>query len=561
MSAPPPLDALPPLDAGDPDNPSRRAITLRSVLLGSILVCIVCGLTPYNDYIVYNTFMVGSYLPPAFIFCFFILIVFINGPLHRWAPRRALGSGELAVMMAMMLVGCAIPSQGLLRYFLPQLVAPFYFGSTDPAFWKAFEALGLPHWLFAVHAGAGVGPAASPTHSAVMRYFYQRLPEGEFIPWRAWIPPLLGWGVFLAGWAASLIGLATILRRQWADNERLAFPLAQLELALIQPPARGRGLNDLFRSRALWIGLVGVFCIQSLAALRQYYPRYIPEIPLSYDLRDVFSEEPWSFLGYLVKRNTIYFTFIGITFFLQSRVGISLWGIFLLSQLVQMETASLRLDVPAAAWRDQHLGASIAFVAGVAWVGRQQWALAARHLFRGRSATEKRRGAVSYRSSALAVLIGVLVMVAWMMAIDVWWPVALGVVAFILLAHVVVARVVAETGFPFFRFMGQSSQIYDHLPAGALTPHDLFISQMAVANGPLATRESVMVFAMHGIQVSEGVTPPVGKRGYGGLLALLAWSWVLGLVVALSSSLYCYYTYAMPITTQVQDVVNPWGSI
>jgi hypothetical protein len=489
-----------------PGREPARAITWRSVLLGSALVCLVCGITPYNDYVVYNTFMVGSYLPLAMVLSFFVLIVLVNGPLHRFLPRRALGSGELAVVLAMMLVGCGIPSQGLLRYFLPQLVAPFHFGATDAPFWKAFEALQLPHWLFAPR-GAG-----DLTHSPVVRYFYQRVPEGEAIPWRAWVVPMLGWGVFLGGWAAALIGLATILRPQWGDNERLPFPLAQLELALIQPPQRGRALNEMFRSRALWVGLVAVFCIQSMAALRQYYPRHIPEIPLTYDLTHVFSEEPWSFLSWLVKRNTIYFTFIGITFFLQSRVGISLWGIFLLTQFVQMETASLRMDVPAAAWQDQHLGASLAFVAGVAWVGRRQWATVLRHLAVGRSSREKQNGEASYRGSAAAVLVGSAVMVGWMAVVGTSWAVALGTVAFILLAHVVVARVVAETGFPFFRFMGAGSQVYGHLPAGMLAPRDLFVSEMALSVGPLATRESVMVFSMHGLQVADGVTPPVRAR-------------------------------------------------
>jgi hypothetical protein len=41
----------------------------------------------------------------------------------------------------------------------------------------------------------------------------------------------------------------------------------------------------------------------------------------------------------------------------------------------------------------------------------------------------------------------------------------------------------------------------------------------------------------------------------------MAWSWVLGLAVAVGSSLYCYYTYATPITPEVQDVINPWGSV
>src|SRR2546426_11768950 len=115
---------------------SRRSITWRSVALGSAAVAVVCALAPYNDYVVANTWLVGSYLPPILILFFFVLIVLVNGPLHRWAPGQALSHGELAVVMTMTLMGCSIPGQGLMRQFLPTLVAPFYLGGQDAAFWK-----------------------------------------------------------------------------------------------------------------------------------------------------------------------------------------------------------------------------------------------------------------------------------------------------------------------------------------------------------------------------------------------------------------------------------------
>src|SRR5947208_10843027 len=100
-----------------------RWITWRSVLLGSAAVAFVCALAPYNDYVVANTWLVGSYLPPVLILFFFVLIVLVNGPLHRWAPTHALSHGELAVVMAMTLMGCCIPGQGLMRQLLPTLVS------------------------------------------------------------------------------------------------------------------------------------------------------------------------------------------------------------------------------------------------------------------------------------------------------------------------------------------------------------------------------------------------------------------------------------------------------
>ena len=91
-----------------------------------------CGLTPYNDYVAVNTFLVGSYFPLGMALLFFLLAVLVNPLILLVAPKRALRTPELAVILTMTLVACSIPSQGLLRAFIPTLV------SLGPSsFWRA----------------------------------------------------------------------------------------------------------------------------------------------------------------------------------------------------------------------------------------------------------------------------------------------------------------------------------------------------------------------------------------------------------------------------------------
>jgi Na+/melibiose symporter-like transporter len=42
--------------------------------------------------------------------------------------------------------------------------------------------------------------------------------------------------VFLFGLFTSVIGLSFVLRRQWVENERIAFPIAQVQMSLIETP-------------------------------------------------------------------------------------------------------------------------------------------------------------------------------------------------------------------------------------------------------------------------------------------------------------------------------------
>jgi hypothetical protein len=515
-----------------------RSITWRSVLLGSAAVCLVSLLGPYNDYVVANSFLVGSYFPPVLAGLFFVLVILVNGPLHWLRPRWALSAGELAIVMVMLLVACSIPGQGLMRNFMPTPAAPFYHGNFDDRFWQAFVDMQLPAWLFPVE------DIEEGRQSTVIAFMYARVPADTPIPWSAWIVPLLGWGVFIFGMFATLVALASLLRYQWAVNERLPFPLVQLKLALIEPPQPGRVLNRLFSSWAFWIGLAAVFAIQSMVGLHAYFPRTVPEFPTSFDLQGVLSNEPWVYLHHSVKAATIYFTFIWVAYFIQSRVSFSLWAIFLIERLISMHVQTYGGDISVRAWRDQHLGAAVAFLIGVMWIGRHHWMAIFRQCL-GRARPGEQTGEYgSYRLMLFIAVAGVAIMLLWLILLGVQPWVASLIVSFILLGHLVITRVVAETGLPFMRMYATASQVMDSLPPQAFNSKDVFFSGVFTLNaGAYVTRESLTTFAMHGMSVNESASNPTPRQRWG-VLGLIAAALVLGFVMSSISSLWCYYNYS-----------------
>src|SRR6478609_1214965 len=118
----PPVDTAPTIDPASepralPLSSSRPAIGVRSVAIGTLISALVAGVAPYNDFVVGNGFLIGCYLPVAFVLCMFLLVACVNAPLRRWVPRVALTGGELSVVTVMMLAACSIPCQGLLRSF------------------------------------------------------------------------------------------------------------------------------------------------------------------------------------------------------------------------------------------------------------------------------------------------------------------------------------------------------------------------------------------------------------------------------------------------------------
>ncbi|MDB5327861.1 MAG: hypothetical protein JWM57_3430 [Phycisphaerales bacterium] len=531
--------------------PPSRYITWRSIGLGLLLALGIAVLTPYNDYVINNSFLVGSYFPPIVTLAMFAVVLLVNGPLYKFAPRFALAPGELAVALAMGLIACSIPSQGLFRQLIPLPVAPFYF--TDKAdYHELFKAMKLPNWLWAV-SNPDTG-----SRDRAFTAFYARLLPGEKLPWGAWVRPLLGWGSFAAMFFTAMFSLACILRFQWTVNERLAFPIAQLQSMLIAPPRKGRAFNDLFSSRPFWIGLVLVFVVQSSSVLNLYFPSTIPAIPYSYDLKKVLADQPWTDLSDALKANTIYFTLLGLAFFTPTKVSFSLWGTAVGVALLRWTFDPSKSIVSDAAMIDQALGASFAFMFGVLWIGRHHWMVILRALF-GASRPGDARGAfVSYRLAAIAFIVGVGGMTIWLLVVGCSFWLAAGIVLMILMAHVITARVVAETGLAFLRVAIPFDTMLKALPATLITPKEAFLYGVSHYTYMQSARESQLVFAIHALNVVDSAEDTPGTRR--ATMPVLIGTLVVTFFACAAASLWCYYGYASPLfDDSTSGLLNQYG--
>lgn len=527
--------------------PPTNGVTWRSVFLGTIAVALVCGLTPYNDFVLSDTSLTAGYLPLSAVLILFVVVVGINAPLHWFAPRHALAQRELAVIVLMSLVACALPSWGLMRFLAPTPVMPFYFGAMDGQFWRRFTGMELPEWLFPVPS------IAQGRSSPVAMWFYTRVPAGESIPWSAWIVPMLAWGVFAAAMLATLAALARIVIDQWMDNERLPFPLVQVQAALIESPPPGRALNNLLRSPILWFGLVGVLLVHSLNALSIYQPRYFPAMPLGFNFTRILSEAPWYYLPDDLKLAKLSFVVIGATYFIRSKAAFSLWAIFLLIGLQRMQQAMTFGDTPDVARKDQHLGASIAFVGGILWIGRHHWARVIRNGL-GRGGTDR-----TYALSFWVAVIGILVMILWLRTVGVQLWMAGLIVLFILTAHLVVSRVIAETGLPFYRSGIAVAQIYSTLSPALVGARDVFFAGVFSVLGPLTTRDGLMGFATTGLGVVKSAD--VQQRERWRIGAVIVWTLLIGFLIAGAVTVYCHYSYPTPLGREDVPGRNHFGAI
>lgn len=139
---------------------------------------------------------------------------------------------------------------------------------------------------------------------------------------------------------ANVLCLASILRKQWVDNEKLTFPLVQLPLEFVEPPSvppirREAGKSGFFTNRLMWIGFGLVALVFTLNGLHGIYP-VVPNFNLHQNLNRYFTERPFNAMFY----TPVYLSFAAIEFFICFRHSFfSVYGSFSYSQ--EFRTSSL----------------------------------------------------------------------------------------------------------------------------------------------------------------------------------------------------------------------------
>jgi len=399
---------------------SKQAVTLRSVLIGFAFVVLLCGITPYNNDYLQNARIAGNHLPVASIFVLLFLVFCVNIPLRKLGSRFALTSTELATIWIILIATLAIPGISFMEILFPQLVALSYFATPENE-WADTLQPHIPDWLVV-------------TDKTAVREFYEGTERFGAVPWAAWIKPLCAWGLFMFAFYFTLYCLSTILRRQWAERERFAFPLIQVPLGVVSDPLPGSVLNNFFKNRLLLLGVSIPVLIHLINGLHSHFPS-IPQIPLTYNIYEVFTEKPFYVMRWGQSlRIMIFFSVIGVAYLLTLEISLSLWFFFLFFKLEQMFLEIAGLRPGGGFFNRQVMGGYLVFVTAILWTSREHLVNIFRKAFSSRLALDDSDEPLSYRSAALGFLSGFIVLVILcVIAGYTWWVAA----ASMLLAFVI----------------------------------------------------------------------------------------------------------------------------
>ncbi|MBI4531211.1 MAG: hypothetical protein HY709_06770 [Candidatus Latescibacteria bacterium] len=503
-------------------NPKERAtgFTFRAVVAGAGLSFFLNIASPYVVLVFHTAGMAADFITAGAIFLQFLFVGTINVLLRLVRREWEFSTPELITIYTMLIVASAIPTWGLVANLLPIMTGAYYYATPEN------------NWVHLIHPY--IRSWMVPNDPLAAKYFYEALPSGMPIPWGIWIRPLLAWSALIFSIYFVMICMMVILRRQWVDRERLSFPLTQLPLELVRDEGESR-VKPLLKSRLMWGGFTIPFVILSMNGLHHYF-HYVPTISM--------------LTSFLFFRNSVdillflNFPVIGLTYFINPDVSLSLWVFHLLAETQTGVFRVIGFEIggrnevfcgSSPSVSHQAMGAMIVLVVYGLWTARGHLRTVFVKAFTGRKDIDDSDEAFSYRTAVFGMLIGLGIITGWlwMSGMPLW------VVAMFLFGAFVIfiglARIIAEGGVGFARaqMIPQPFVVYG---VGTSFLNAEVLNSLAFTYGWAADiRTTVMASAINGFKLADAAR--IDKKR-------LVWAMMVAVVVGFAGSVWMTLTLA-----------------
>ena len=521
----------------------RYRVTPRAIIIGLLGAAAACFIVCWAELVVANIQIAICQFAPAAI-GLLLLVVACNALVRRILRPLALRPHEIIVIYVMILVAALTTSRGLLERWFSTMVAVNYY-ATPANHWETTFFPNIPQWAVPWDVRGGA-------QDEVVKTFYEGLRPGAPIPWGQWLPSIGAWLIVVISMLLSYAFLATILRRQWVDNEKLSFPLVNLPVELARGEAEGKSF---FGNRALWFGFAIPTIVFLVNGIHGLYPQ-VPLLRVELPMNPFFGGlgRPWADLGFTTAYCSM--AAVGFSYFLPAEMLLSLWSFFVLLRLENIVFSAFGASpeamplYPTTLWNGyQVMGAylvlAVAFVRSAMPHLRHVWSVAM-----GEAGDQgEGREFVPYRWAVIGLGITTLTSIVWMSKLGMSpWIAAIEVLMFVFVIVVVMARSVNEAGM----LMTETSFrpvdfIRLFMKTSSLGPANLTALSMVDAAFTRDLRGNLLSTFLDGLKMSDLVK--LDRRHLfgaiaGSLLVTLTWGSALHLLIPYHRGAITLYGYA-----------------
>ena len=506
--------------------PLQRPYRGRVFLLGTLLIAFNAFFGTYAYVVVQALIWTQTSLlrgPVVFLF----ILALGNLLCLKLAKRFALIQSEMLLLYGMLCLGTCAAGYGFVQILVNQMASPFYYAS-DSNRWK--DKL-WPH----------IAPWLSPRDPAVLKGFFRgnsTLYTQQNL--MGWLVPVLAWSAFIFAIFWVLLCVMTLLRRQWVEEERLAFPLVPLPLEMTQEN------GPFWKSRAMWIGFIVAGLLESVNYIGYLYPSFpsLPLKPIGPNRIDTYlTTFPWNQAGMVAI--AFYPFVIGIAYVLSLDISFSCWFCYVGVKLANVATAMLGFSDAGGGGaanrapyiREQSMGAFIGVAFFSVWMARKAiW----KALQEVRRPTGKDRDELmSYRLAILGGAIGLSFLVGFLVAAGLAPRLAILFVAVYLCVSITLARIVSEAGAGWAWSPQWSVTAFttDAFGANHLTPQSLTVLHGYTSwTGDM--RDNPLPQTSQSLKMGQSAN--ISAHSF---LAPLVWAAIFGIFCAFWAHLHIYYSF------------------
>ncbi|MCJ7822964.1 MAG: hypothetical protein MUQ26_07825, partial [Armatimonadetes bacterium] len=298
------------------DNRHDNEVSWRAVRAGLAILALLAPACFYLEIVRGAESVVAGVPAPLPMVLLFLLGVAAAGPVSRWfkCTRQ-----ELLVVYAMLLVAAPVFSASVLFSLIQKVVDYYYFGQNSPLWGPTFFGY-IPAWW-------------APTDPQAIAGFF----EGRArVPWSLWLVPLTAWLSFMLALWTSCFCILVLIRRQWIDNERLNFPLAQIPLDMVRGSGSGQsqGIGRIRLGGLFWVGLAVALLVSLLDGIAKRFPS-VPSLPLG-PLTVIQPNETGIFsLVYEIQFN-LFPWMLGLLFLVPKEITFTAWFLWLIHMLLNI---------------------------------------------------------------------------------------------------------------------------------------------------------------------------------------------------------------------------------
>jgi hypothetical protein len=291
----------------------------------------------------------------------------------------------------MLNMGSAMAGHGLMQLLIPIMGHAFWYATPENEWAETFHRY-LPKWLTVQDINV------LRDHYMGFSTFY----TAKHI--KAWIIPVLSWTGFIFVFVFLMICVNIVVRKQWVEHEKLAYPMIQLPYEMIGQT------SSFFKSRLMWIGFGVAAFLDILNGMHQIWPA-VPGISLKLNnIGRYFVNKPWNAVGWTPI--SFYPFVIGMAFFIPLDLSFSLWFFLLYWKAQRVIMYALGLSMSGGSFSgyrsiiEQSSGAYLAIFFVAMWSSRRHLWLVLKKILVRKSAIDDSQEPMSYRSVFICMIIG-----------------------------------------------------------------------------------------------------------------------------------------------------------